>query len=260
MTSPIEALVDFLSTAPHEAKLYDACRSYTLRCDGDANPNPATNGEFMVLRNAIPGSQLAVDAGAERGVFIDEMLRLNPALAIHAFEPDPRSYATLQAKGYPPSVTLENLALGACEEERDLWLYGDVTELSTLHARPLLPGLPVERPTGSVRVRVTTLDDYCAARGLGRIDFLKIDAEGHDLKILQGARRLLAAGAIRGVQFEFGAGNIYSHDLLQDFFAFFETLPYVLHKIHPEWLARHDRYDNRLESFAYQNWLAVLRG
>src|SRR5579862_6222564 len=131
MTSPIKALVDFLSAAPHEPELYDACRRYIERCDGDANPDPATNGEFMVLRNAMPGAQLAIDVGAERGVFHDEMLRLNPTLTIHAFEPDPRSFATLQAKGYPPAVTIENLALGATVDERELFLYGDVTELST---------------------------------------------------------------------------------------------------------------------------------
>jgi FkbM family methyltransferase len=258
-SSPIESLVAFLTSAPHDTALYEACRAYTLRFDGEGNADPETNGEFEVLSGALPGRRLVVDVGAHRGVFIEQALRINPTLEIHAFEPDPRSYAELQAKQYPASVTIQNLALGDCAEERELWMFGDFSEISTFHWRPLAAGLPVDKPTGAVPVKVITLDSYCSAHGIERVDFLKIDAEGHDLKVLQGSRELLAKGAISAAQFEFGGPNIVSGDLLKDFFAFFEGFSYALYKIHPKWVALHERYDPRLENFSYQNWLAVRR-
>jgi FkbM family methyltransferase len=258
-STPIESLVAFLTSAPDDASLYEACRAYTLRHDGEGNADPETNGEFEVLNGALPGRRLAIDVGAHRGVFIERALRINPTLQIHAFEPDPRSYAELRAKPYPASVTIQNLALGDCAEERELWMFGDFSEISSFHWRPLTPGLPVEKPTGAVPVKVVTLDSYCSAHGIEHIDFLKIDAEGHDLKVVQGARELLTRGAIDAVQFEFGAANIFSGDLLKDFFAFFESVSCALYKIHPKWVALHERYDARLETFTYQNWIAVRR-
>ena len=40
------------------------------------------------------------------------------------------------------------------------------------------------------------LDDYCAARKIDRIDFLKIDTQGYESRVLAGAGRELAAHAI----------------------------------------------------------------
>jgi hypothetical protein len=103
------------------------------------------------------------------------------------------------------------------------------------------------------------LDAYCRERAIQRINYVKIDTEGHDLRVLRGGRAMLTAAAIDMVQFEYGAVCIDSRDFLKDFFDFFAELPYALYKIHPQWLAHHERYDPRLETFTYQNWLAVLR-
>jgi FkbM family methyltransferase len=36
-------------------------------------------------------------------------------------------------------------------------------------------------------VTVTTLDEYCAANGIERIDLLKNDTQGYELEVLRGA-------------------------------------------------------------------------
>jgi FkbM family methyltransferase len=52
-------------------------------------------------------------------------------------------------------------------------------------------------------VQCTTLDAYCARSKIERIDVLKIDTEGFDLKVLQGSSVMLQKHAIKFVYFEF---------------------------------------------------------
>jgi FkbM family methyltransferase len=262
MTSlPLDAVLAFLSAADHDTALYDACRAYAARSDGVGDADPETNGELELLRSAIPGRTVVFDVGAQVGRWIDMVLSLDPALQIHAFEPDPRNLAQLEAKRYPAtaSVTVQAVGLGATAEQRELWTFGDYTEITSLYRRQTLEGYPVAAATSAGMIRLTTLDAYCRSHGVERINYLKIDTEGHDLQVLQGGLDMLAAGKVDVVQFEYGAANIDSRDLLQDFFTFFEALPYALYKIHPKWVAHHARYDQRLENFAYQNWIAVRR-
>ena len=57
----------------------------------------------------------------------------------------------------------------------------------------LLP-IPVgshRRPT--IDVRVDTIDAYCKSPGLSHIGLLKIDAEGYDLQVFQGALQMFTS-------------------------------------------------------------------
>ena len=66
-------------------------------------------------------------------------------------------------------------------------------------------------------VEVDTLDRITQQEQVDQIDLLKIDVEGHELAVLQGARDLLNRGAIGAVQFEFGSRNLASRSYLRDF-------------------------------------------
>ena len=51
----------------------------------------------------------------------------------------------------------------------------------------------------------TTLDTFVEQHGIKNIDFLKIDTEGFELEVLQGAKQLLSEGKIGTVIFEYNA-------------------------------------------------------
>ena len=49
---------------------------------------------------------------------------------------------------------------------------------------PLHGGTPM-----SATVESVSIDEFCRARGLDRVDLIKIDTDGHEMAILEGARR-----------------------------------------------------------------------
>jgi FkbM family methyltransferase len=258
MTIDIPSIERFLRTAPRDLALYKACRDYASHFDGENDLDAATNGEYRVLAMLLPDCKVAFDVGANRGDWAETALVLNPALEIHAFEPGAATFAALTARGLPPAVRCHALGLGAVAEQRELFPLGPDTRLASLYRRTgLEDDYKIETPAHGETVTITTLDAYCAEAGVAAIDFLKIDTEGHDLQVLRGAAGLIGRAAVRYIQFEYGASNVESRDMLKDFFAFFAGTRYNLHKVHAEGFSHYPRYNVRLENFQYQNWLAV---
>lgn len=70
---------------------------------------------------------------------------------------------------------------------------------------------------GAIQASVTTGDTYLEERGIAHVDILKIDVEGAEMSVLHGFENTLARGAIDLVQFEYGAINLVTLDLLSGF-------------------------------------------
>jgi hypothetical protein len=50
--------------------------------------------------------------------------------------------------------------------------------------------------------RTITLDDRISVREHPRVDFVKVDTDGHDIEVILGARNILAAGGVLGLRVE----------------------------------------------------------
>jgi hypothetical protein len=95
--------------------------------------------------------------------------------------------------------------------------------------------------------------------GVGRIDLLKIDVEGHELEVLRGAESLFAGRGVRMVTFEFGGCDIDSRTFFQDFWYFFrERGMGRLFRITPSgYLAPIRHYREADEQFRTTNFLVL---
>ena len=147
------------------------------------NPNGRVHG-LALFKDYGEAGDIAVDVGANIGeVSILLSQGAGPTGRVFAFEPNPRIYRYLRgnlALNHCDNVTPANLAVGAAagtlrmsDDKRD-----DMNRV--------IDG-------GEIAVTCTTLDAHLPP--LERIAFLKIDVEGSELRVLEGARATLARTA-----------------------------------------------------------------
>jgi FkbM family methyltransferase len=142
------------------------------------------------------------DVGANIGQTTHKALRAFPSASVVSFEPHPATFAQLTANvAAEKRVATYNLALGSEAGEAVLHEY-ESSDLNSLN--PNSPYVARFNPGAkSIAVQVTTVDEFCAAHSIDRIDVLKVDTEGFDAMVLRGARGMLSRGAIKFVYTEF---------------------------------------------------------
>lgn len=228
-----------------------------------------SSGEIVLatlLRRAprpSAGSLCVFDVGSNRGQFLNSILEPLRAsgipLEIHAFEPSHQAFQVLQERfKSQPNIRLNNIGLGNRGGEFDLFSDAEGSGLASL-SRRRLDHFGVDF-SHAERVRIALLDDYCSKVGVGRIDLLKVDVEGHELDVLQGASRMFAEHRISMVSFEFGGTDIDSRTYFQDFWYFFRAHgPANINRITPTGLlVPITQYDEALEQFRATNYVVVL--
>jgi FkbM family methyltransferase len=243
-------------------RLYEFCTRYVDRYNGDNNSNPETNGEYIFLRKQLEGigrqcAGIIFDVGANIGDWVSFALSVNPRGNFHCFEPGKTAYDKLAQRGLPGNVRLNNLGLGEKDETRELYIVDEGSGMNSLYARH---GVDAARAIGRERISITTIDGYCEENGIPQIDFLKVDVEGHELAVFKGMSRMMAKGSVHVIQFEYGGCNLDAKVDLGDIWRLLEPHGFRLYKLFPEGPRRMEKYQQRLETFKYSNWVAILEG
>ena len=220
------------------------------------DPDFATSGERFVLeRLRTADLRLAVDVGANAGEWTRSALALWPNCRVHAFEVAPDTFAQLEREmaqsGVQGRAQTHAIGLSDAPGTQRLYFYPDHPKLTADVARH-----KGEREV-PIDVRMETLDDFCSEQGIAAIDYLKVDVEGVEHRVLKGARRLLEADAIACIQFEHGAFWLDSRFLLRDYFDLLSER-FFIGKIHPRDVAFSD-YDWRAEDLRFCNYLCIAR-
>lgn len=157
------------------------------------------------LRDALDVDLVVADVGARWGVG-DRWRPFGPRVKVVGFDPDEAECRRLAA--LEPDVTYVAAALGAREGTATLYrtvepacssLYPPAVELVT--ARPELAGAIT--PAGTEEVRLTTLDGWLAGSPFDAVHVLKLDTQGSELGVLEGAEAALRDVRVLEVEVEF---------------------------------------------------------
>jgi FkbM family methyltransferase len=131
------------------------------------------------LRSRRPSEGVIVDVGAHIGNHSVYWSAFVPHAAILAFEPAPETFALLY----------RNLGLASRGTAlADRVALSDRCGSLTMRVDPVNMGRTRVDPDGELRVRAARLDDY----GLDGVTLVKVDVEGWQEHVLEGARETLA--------------------------------------------------------------------
>ena len=109
-------------------------------------------------------------------------------------------------------------------------------------------------------VYITTINQYCKENGIKNISLLKIDVEGHEMDVLNGAKEIIETGKVEMISFEFGGCNIDTKTFIKNFWDFFDKNNYKLYRITTSgYLYPIIKYKEIYEQFSTTNFLALLK-
>jgi FkbM family methyltransferase len=212
------------------------------------------NGEMRVLHALrVLDPRVVFDVGGHVGHWSTLVAGLYPECTIHAFEVVPATFARFVANtGAMPAIVANRVGLSDEAGEIAISVSPNTSDSTACK----IPAMKIHDSYYDqvVQGRVIKGSTYVADRDIERIDLLKIDVEGMDLKVIRGFEDRL--DAVRAIQFEYGIFNIGSHDLLGDFCSYLSDRGFVVGKIFPRHVAWFD-YHFTKELFHGGNFLAV---
>jgi FkbM family methyltransferase len=139
----------------------------------------------------VQKGDVVLDCGANIGTFVREALNAGAAKII-AIEPSKRNVESLH-RNFREDIQSGRVVVypkGLWNEETRLKFYA--YDNSSLDSVVMETRAASERAPDVVTVPVTTIDKLCEELGLHRVDFIKMDIEGAEMRALEGARRTIA--------------------------------------------------------------------
>ena len=142
--------------------------------------------EIHLVSQIVDPSRAALDIGANIGVYTYRLSR--SAASVHAFEPHPRLFQILSASGLH-NVVPHRVALSSKAGRSTFFLpraaFGELSGWGSL----VSGRCPSAIEETQIEVETATLDSF----QIGNVSFMKIDVEGHEIAVLEGAHETIAS-------------------------------------------------------------------
>jgi FkbM family methyltransferase len=244
-------------------------RGVALRCfhfpenngvaDWEINGESAFIDSFYARFSSQKTEVVVFDIGANVGNYANKLLEKSHEhkveTILHVFEPTEKCGEILRKMFVGKSEVRVNV-FGASDSERnaDIFYEKEGSSFASLYQRDLA-AYDVKLDI-SEKIFLRRMDSYIEEAGVGHIDLVKIDVEGHEMSAFNGFGNYLRNDFIDFVQFEYGGANLDSRTSLSDIYRLFESRGYKIAKIMKNGLEIRS-YQPYMENFFYSNYVAV---
>ena len=195
--------------------------------------------DFMEDKKALFGNKetlCILDAGAYIGEMALAYRRQFPQARILALEPFPEIHEVLLRRTNGFNIECYKLALADQTGAADLQVFNHAPANSLLTPHPNrgnVWGEGVMKPSGLITIKTISLDDLFLEFGIQHLDLLKLDVQGLEYKILNGAKELLKKGGVDFVYLELILMPTYDQQAtLSAYFHLLEDTGFELHNLY----------------------------
>lgn len=235
--------------------------SLSLRGLGILNyENFKVSGEEWLANNLNEifktGHIILFDIGANEGDYARMIKSAIPPAKIYSFEPHPVTFLKLNDAAQKYDFYAFNSGCGETDGKIKLYDYKNMS--SSQHASIYQGAFDIIHKADFIEyeIEVFKIDNFCKENNIQHINFIKIDAEGHELMVLKGANELIKNNAIDMIQVELSQINLISRTFFKDIVDILGN--YTFYRLLPDGLIPLGDYDPVFhELFAFQNIVAV---
>jgi FkbM family methyltransferase len=220
------------------------------------------NGEFNVVEALRSHYDCFVDVGANNGIFIDRLnvaaLRKegHPPTFILAFEPNPNLKEILEKKIVRGDLVQSALSNKKGNATFNIYSADDTTS-SLFDRSDMMPHFT--NKVMHIEVELDRLDSYLPLieRESSKGVFVKMDAEGVELQVLEGAREIFAKRPVIFLMFEYSKAWKIGNHALKDAFHLLDNSGFKIFRVTPLGLESLRFYTPDMEGPDYCNYFAV---
>ena len=152
------------------------------------------------------------DIGANEGDTTIQFLNALPDADFHLFEPNPATYSRLRGRfSNKKNIAINHCGVGKSVGELMLYDFGAKgSERASFLQETFSDLLRTKNAILGSTAPITTVDVYCDRCQISSIDYMKVDVEGFEKFVLEGAENRLAARQIGVIQLEINEHNVIS--------------------------------------------------
>ncbi len=228
--------------------------------------NNKFSGEDYLIKRFLPkyfkgeNNLTIFDVGANIGNYTHTLVDAFPNSKIYAFEPNPLTFNLLKENTKNNNfIHCYKIGFSNLKGTSEIFSYksDEISEHASLY-KDVMSDLHNDNSISSFQINLETLDEFCSEHQIAKIDFIKIDTEGHEYSVLSGASNLIKSKAIEVIQFEFNEMNVISRTYLKDFYNILYD-NYEIYRLDSKKLIHLKEYSTANEIFQYQNIIAIKR-
>lgn len=144
----------------------------------------------FLIKN-LDANSVFYDIGTNHGYYSLLAKKISDAIEVHSFEPAPEIFEILKENlSEKQGVFLNNVALSNSEGQMDFYYTKKYSGSSTIDASGIKSAASFD--FHRIKVQAITLDNYCDSHL--KPNFLKIDVEGAESRVIEGGAKALTEG------------------------------------------------------------------
>ncbi|MGE5435679.1 MAG: FkbM family methyltransferase [Syntrophothermus sp.] len=227
-------------------------------CDFNINGEKFLVDQVLSLfKDKIQIFDIGANIGNYSQMLISECNQRGLDYKIHIFEPTNPCIKILEEKFKTNNkIIINKFGVSNKSIESTIYYDAETSGFSSLYQRDL-KSENVELNIAE-NIKLKRLDEYIRENDIQKINFIKIDIEGHEIAAFNGLGEYLNNDFIDIIQFEYGSTNLDSRTNLLDFYKLFESRGFEILKIRKKYLERRI-YNRKHDTFQYSNFVAISK-